>query len=141
MALKDAVLEIADSMAEYIRQSDNEGAKLVVISFAQQLKIAVKAAEGQINSIDSIVLGASNESASLQNARMVEQAREEFRKGKKSGNFQEAVEPRMVLAVDGPEDGVMVPLAQDAPMGARVRLGEVVYELRADGQLHAMAVS
>ena len=140
MALKDAVLEIADQIADY-----SKGLSGVIGThvggFALQLRTAIKAAEGQINPIDSIVLGASNESASLQNARMVEQAREEFRRGKKSGSFQEAVEARMVLAVGGPEDGTMVPLAQDAPVHARVLLSGIVYELRADGQLHAIDAS
>ena len=138
MALKDAVLEIADSMSEYVEQSSDEGTRLIVISFAQQLKIAVKAAEGQVNPIDSIVLGVSNESASLQNARMVEQAREEFRKGQKSGSFQESAEARMVFAAGGPEDGTMVPCDLAMPVGARCLLCDVVYELRIDGKLHVV---
>jgi len=136
MALKDAGMEVASQM-EKLAGVGPGSTGVELRTFALALKIAVKAAEGQPdNPIGSLVLGTSNEAASLQNAKMIEQAREEFRKGKHQGSFQESVEARMVIAVGGPEDGTSVPCAHDMPVGAKCMLGDSVYELRADGQLH-----
>lgn len=139
MALQDAILTITEAMDADAKSMGAGTEQARVMGYAFALRCAVKAAEGQqpsINPITSLVLGSTPEAASLQNATMIEQARDEFRKGRRKADVQEQLEPRMVLAVGGEEDGTMVPCDPQMPVGARCLLGSQTYELKADGNLH-----
>lgn len=148
MALHDVVLEIAEDM-EKVDWGRYPGCPIPEVAYCvenwvKQLRRAVKAAEGQqpqVNPITSLVLSASPEAASLQNATMIEQARAEFRKGKQKGGVQEQLEPRMVMTVGGPEDGTTVPCDPAMPVGARCLLDGETYELMVDGKLHHVGSS
>lgn len=136
MALKDAVLEVVSQMEN--AAGDGPGfTGMALRTYVLALKIAIQAAEGSVsNPITSLVMSSSPESASLQNATMIEQAREEMRKARRGALHQESQEARMVMAVGGPEDGTYIPIDPHMPPGAKCELSGCVYRLLEDGQLH-----
>ena len=132
MSLAEAVLEVADAMDEVGKESKkagNSGAAVVLMSFARELRTAVKASAGT----------EAKPSASLapefQHLVEIEKARKQVREERMKGVGADASEPRMVEAVGGGLDGTMVAVDSGMPVGAKVAPAGQVYVLDSVGRL------
>ncbi len=143
MSLREAILEIAEEM---IREADdlkpvNEMMWMTLRNYAKQLKVVVKAAEGEMTRITYPTdLRPANDSPvylhpDAQHFQMIEQARKELRDQKRKSEAQEGGEVRMVVCEGGPADGDTVSVSSEMPAGARTMIDGKVYVLSAGGVL------
>lgn len=126
MSLSDAVFAIADELEGAAKYSigatvSGEMVNLILLNFAKQLRIAVKASD----SIKETSTNPSWESPNSQHARMIATFRKEFRREKEASEQGD----RGVFCVDGPHDGVVVTVDSGMPEGAFTKVGESVYQL------------
>lgn len=141
MPLSDAVLEIAQQMEEELVRLKTDGepgeAESALRGFARQLRSAVKASEGALQSMQatSTVPGGN---AFIRDAEIV--AQHALLEGAKKARFQEAEGIRYWPVADGPalegEIPLSVPLPGNAAPGGFALVGKYVYEVRADGKLY-----
>lgn len=145
MSLQKAVEAVVEDMELRIKD-EKLGAKYVdfweVMSWAKQLRIAMKATEGeQATSMPKMDPEAFHRE-------QIDKARAEFRKNKEEGLVRSEKDTAPVGSVnteegqlsvyevlDGPAKGDHVPMSGDAPVGAYTRLGDSVYQLGQDRKL------
>ena len=135
MALSEAVLEIAEEM---IREADdlkaqNEFVWMTLRNYAKQLKVAVKACEGQVTERHPSVQESLFLHPSAQHFQMVEQERQKLREEKRNRELREAGEPCFAVCKGGPADGDTVSIDPGMPLGARTMIDGGVYALHNGG--------
>ena len=129
MSLSEAVLEVASVMqddAEVFSESGEAEAARKLRSYAQQLRIAVKASEGQptVSPMAGMLLG---DTGASQHREMIDKARAEFR----SQKAEEASE-RMLELHGGPGDDSLISVSADMPTGAYTLVAGARYQLRTE---------
>ncbi len=142
MSLGEVILEIVEEMVKDSEcvDSPSEDLRIALRMHAKQLKVAVKAAEGQQQTAsyptnDIPGGGQLFIHPDAQHFQMVEQARKELREQKRKAEGQESYDNRMARCEGGPADGDMVPISVEMPAGAKAVLDGCVYVLSAQGTL------
>ena len=138
MSLRQVIEEIVEEM-----ENENEPMCGYVLPYAKQLRRALKASEGETAphtiSADG---GMQHVSPELQHAAMLERAKQELRKAKAATSraeddafVQQGYEPgtSFITLQGGMSDGVIVPIANNAPVGAKTAVGGEVYSKQSDG--------
>jgi len=134
MSLGEVILDIAEAMeAEASHWAEGQALR----SYATQLRIAVKAAGGNVSPAAAPLV--YDEAF---NRNMIEQAKRELRASRERGPVEEGpLNPSMAEVADGPMAGAAgeapnhVPVDPGMPTGATCVVGAHVYELRADRKL------
>lgn len=134
MSLKEAVLDVADQLEqEAVAVKNNVGvqAHKILARYANLLRLVVKAS-GEAGQVQAFNPAFSSPAA--QHAKMIEEARAEFRRGDRPPAEERATRAIEVVGVDPPQ---MVPVAADMPSGAFTEVpGVGKCQLRSDGRLH-----
>lgn len=145
MSLYDAVgdvvkgmIEAEDelkSMAESRQTRDASTIRIMLVSFRKQLEIALKASGGnnQFSTMGNAQLPLMPQT---QHALEIEKAKAEFRKPSEKARQEEESEPKMSLCVNGPNEGLTVPIDPQMPIGAYTLVSGIRYVLSDDGKLH-----
>lgn len=135
MALRDSVKLVLDGIEKTVADVRKMNASPFVAvelleSCAMQLKLCLSASE--------------NEQPGDWRDRFVErpklsaeEERERDREVARRTSRDEAV-PIMTQVVGGPEDGTLAPIDSEMPVGAKVRIGAGVYQLKADNGIKAL---
>ena len=128
MALADAVLVVADAM-DLSAASCEKVYGLLLKSYADQLRVALKASEGQSTSspMTGLLLGDSGEAF---NRQRIEEARQQVRRERDTADESE----RMLEVRGGPADESVFAAPASMPVGAYTMIAGVRYQLK-DGVL------
>ena len=138
MSLDVAVLGVAEAMElESTNHSSQSPTSFILLSFARELRTAVKAAEGVANQQTASPYFTAED----QHRTMIDQARAELRRAKLQSDAEEKLSPRLCQIADGPWEGTTVPVAPNAGNGFVASFDENKYQLRADGKLYLVGES
>jgi hypothetical protein len=138
VALSDAVLAIVEDMEKTVQTvpvSPEKVWEIIIRSWTQQLRIAIKASAGSEKNLGLGTL--LNPQA--QHQAMIEKAREEFRGSKKRTEAEEGLGMVMTELVGFPVmDGVPTSIAipPDTPFGAKTSINGMVFVYGEDRKLH-----
>ena len=129
MSLNEVMLEIAEEMIKEADdlKSQNEFFWMTLRNYAKQIKVAVRACEGQ-----SVIALSDDRShvflhPDAQHFQMIERARRELRDQKRAAEGLESMEPRFIVCKGGPADGDTVSIPPDMPVGAHTMIDGGVY--------------
>lgn len=127
MALADAIALIADQMDEDANNAENTASMFTysLHSYARQLRIAIKAADGGKATPATPMAPVVPE---LQHFLEIEKAKAELREQRKKANMEEAHD-NYSTCVGGESDGLTAPIS-GMPAGAKTIIGSEVYELK-----------
>lgn len=153
MSLRDVIADIASDMDRDADEWERAGDQRSVSqsydlrSYAKQLRRALKASEGERQAVARADVGDLPaellQNPELQHAAMIEKAKAELRRAKAAANkaednafaqtgYDEGT--GFVCLVGGNSDGLMVPMAGNAPIGAKTMVGGQVYCKGDDGR-------
>lgn len=138
MALADAILEIAEEMdAEAVQYPDDSSARADLVSFARQLRTAVKAAAPVSTppyDLMTVPLDAAFRQRELEEAEI---RRRTFEKVAEARIEQaESQGTRFAEVADGPLEYTMVTVHPNMPIGAFTAFNGHVYRMGDDGKLY-----
>ncbi len=138
MSLPEAILEIVEDIEAEANTPNkySPDARQQFVSFAKQLRRALKAAESHLP-----VNGFSQPQTALlapevQHSKFIEEARLKLREERQRASVQESDSDTMRVIADGPEEGLAVMIPSSMPVDAKTRINNQTYILKHDGQLH-----
>ncbi len=134
MALSDAILEIAEQLEGVGKEAQTPN-NFVFFSFANQLRTAVKASEG--NQLPAQQARQVPLDPAYQNFMMIEKAKAELREKRAKELLREdGMNSGMAVTIGGKSEATYVPIDPRMPVGAKTAIGLEVYVLEQDGKLH-----
>lgn len=133
MSLSAAVNMIADAMQETAKVFGDHPSHDVIMNFANQLRVAIKASEGSGNPPQILVEEMEDQLLKIKEREQKAKEREVRRLAER----EEATTEQMREAADGPFEGSFVLTSSAMPVGARMFLGDkYIYVLEEDNRLH-----
>ena len=137
MSLREAVIAIADAMdQEAIRYGDGANPVAPLFrAYAQQLKVALKASEGEVQRISAKDVGIMPDLFGFAAKEAKEQADRVRREASSDTSLSPFEVAEIATALDPGMIGDMIPVG-GVTVNAYVPLGGSVYQLRGDGKLY-----
>ncbi len=137
MSLSEAILEIVEDIeAEANVTNYPHEVRQQFISFARQLRRAVKAAESPPPSNGFNPPLSHLLSPEMQHFKYTEEARLKLREERQKANAQESASDTMRTIADGPEEGIAIMMPSEMPIGAKTLINNQVHILKEDGKLY-----
>ncbi len=124
MSLAEAVAEIADQLEKDAAEIKSEMPTIAVAlrAYAQQLRIAIKASQGETQRVTRRDVGELPPEILLP-------LQQQAARGKREADMLTNVQSRMVMCVGGCSDGIVAPISSEAPIGCFAEVGGEAYQL------------